>query len=476
MPIGIDGREQPAADGQTFPTINPANGAELASVARAREADVDRAVDAARRASDRWSRVAPAERSRILSRIASAVLEAEEELALLETLDTGKPLSQARSDVRVCARYFEYYAGAADKIFGSTIPLDANHLVYTSREPWGVCGIIIPWNYPLQMVGRCVAAALAAGNTVVLKPAEQAPMTAVRIARLALECGLPDGVFNAVPGFGHDAGAHLAAHPGIDHLSFTGSVATGTLVMQAAARRVTPITLELGGKSPQIVFADADLDQALSTTVRAILQNAGQTCSAGSRLLVERQVHDAAVAFIQDAFAKVRLGPGIADPDLGPLITAEQRDRVLGYVQSAREEGAALVFGGGTPAASEMAGGFFVEPTLFADVNEAMRLAQEEVFGPVLAVLPFDSEEEAVRLANGTEYGLVAGVWTQDVSRAHRVARELKAGQVFINSYGAAGGVELPFGGYKRSGFGREKGMEGLLSYTQVKTVALRLS
>ncbi len=476
VPAIIGGREEAAQAGETFPTLNPANGQVLAQVARGREADIDRAIAAARGAFEAtWRRVAPAERGRVLARVAQGLLSRLEDFALWETLDTGKPLSQARADVRACARYFEYYAGAADKVFGQTIPVDSDYLAYTLREPWGVCGIIIPWNYPLQIMGRTVAAALAAGNTVVLKPAEQAPLTAVQLARMALDCGLPPGVFNVVPGFGADAGAHLAGHPGIDHLSFTGSVATGTRVMEAAARRITPVTLELGGKSPQIVFADADLQQALDTTARAILQNAGQTCSAGSRLLVQRAIHDEAVSYLAEAFRRVRIGPGLEDPDLGPLITAQQRERVLRFVQGAVQDGARLAYGGTVPDDPALSGGYFFAPTLLAGVQPGMAVACEEVFGPVLVVLSFEDEADAVRLANGTEYGLVAGVWTRDAGRAHRVAAQMMAGQVFVNCYGAAGGVELPFGGYKRSGFGREKGMEGLLSYTQLKTVALRM-
>lgn len=475
--LWIAGEEREAQGGDTFTVVNPADGSALASVARGRAEDVDAAVAAARQAfiSDGWQNLPPVERSRILYRAARLVRERREELAVMETLDTGKPISQARADADVAARYFEYYAGLADKLGGETIPVAPDILDYTLREPWGVCGVIVPWNYPLQIVARNIAAGTAAGNALVLKPAEEAPLTALELARIVTEAGMPPGIVNVVPGFGPEAGAPLADHPDIDHLHFTGSVETGKAVYAASSRHVRPVSLELGGKSPQIVFADADLAQAVPSIMRGIFQHAGQTCSAGSRLVVERSVKDAVLDNLISRIRRFRLGPGLEDPDMGPVISATRRNEILAAIERAQEEGARVLIGGGAPDDSRLASGFFVLPTVLDDVKPSMAAAQEEIFGPVLSVMTFDTFEEAVALANDTEYGLVAGVWTRDISKAHQMARRLQTGQVFVNTYGAGGGVELPFGGYKKSGFGREKGIEGLLRYTQLKNVCVRI-
>ncbi len=473
----IGGEWVEAASRETFETRDPATGEVVAAVPRAGAADVDRAVAAARRAVEgrAWRETTPAERGRILSRIAAGIRSRADELARLETLDTGKPLRQARTDVEVAARYFEFYAGAADKILGQVIPLGEGFLDYTLREPWGVCAQIIPWNYPIQIGARGIAPALAAGNAVVSKPAEETPLTALRLGAIALEAGLPAGVLNVVTGFGEEAGAPLSSHPDVDHVAFTGSVEVGSLIMQAAARNIKPVTLELGGKSPNIVLADADPQAAVPVIVNSIIQNAGQTCSAGSRLLVERRVHDEWVDRVAARMREVKIGPGLDDPDLGPVISEGQLGRVLGYLEVARKEGAEVVAGGARPSDARLATGHFVQPTLVDRVKPDMRIAREEVFGPVMAVLPFDDVEEAAALANSTEYGLVAAIWTRDVGKAHRLAHRVKAGQVYVNTYGAGGGVELPFGGYKKSGFGREKGLEALLTFTQVKNVCVKL-
>ncbi len=473
----IGGEWVDAVGGGTFETRDPATGEVLAVVPRAQAADVDRAVAAARRAfeSGPWPAMTPAERGRILARIAAGIRAKAEELARLETLDTGKPLKQARTDVEVAARYFEFYAGACDKLLGQVIPLGPGFLDYTLREPWGVCAQIIPWNYPIQIGARGIAPALATGNCVVSKPAEETPLTALRLGAIAQEAGLPPGVLNIVTGYGEEAGAPLAAHPDINHLAFTGSVEVGSLVMQAAARNIVPVNLELGGKSPNIVFADADPAGAVPVIVNSIIQNAGQTCSAGSRLLVQRGVRDEWVERVAARMREVKMGPGLEDPDLGPVISEGQLKRVMGYLDVAKQEGAEVVVGGARPTDSRLARGYFVQPTVVDRVKPEMRIAREEVFGPVLAVLPFDEVEEAAALANATEYGLVAAIWTRDISKAHRLAHRLKVGQVYINTYGAGGGVELPFGGYKKSGFGREKGLEALLTYTQVKNVCVKL-
>jgi aldehyde dehydrogenase (NAD+) len=370
------------------------------------------------------------------------------------------------------ARYFEFYGGALLTLHGETLPQAEGTVAFTRREPFGVTGHITPWNYPLQMTARTLAPALAAGNCSVLKPAEDTPSTAVEIARLALEAGFEPGMINVVQGYGHEVGAALSSHPRIAHLSFTGSRPVGTAIAKAAAENVIPVVLELGGKSPNVVFADADLDLAVPLIVNAITQNAGQTCSAGSRVLVHRTIHAELVDRVAESFAAMRVGRADSDPDIGAIINRKQRDRIASMVDEARAS-ATVVTGGEIPTGPDVDGGFFYRPTLLDDVDPTSMIGQQEVFGPVLGVTPFESEAEAVALANGTEYGLVAAVWTRDVARAHRLAEDIIAGQVFINTYGAAGGVDLPFGGWKGSGYGREKGVEGLLGYTQTKTVAI---
>jgi aldehyde dehydrogenase (NAD+) len=464
----IGGAWREPAEGAWFPTYDPADGSVLAEVARGGEADVAAAVAAARAAFPAWADRFGAERGRILWDIARRIRAEAEALAALETRNTGKPLRQARADVEVAARYFEFYAGAADKWGGRTIPVPGPFLDYTLREPLGVCAEIIPWNYPLQIGARAIAAPLAVGNTVVLKPAEEAPLTVLELARIAAEAGVPPGVLNVVAGYGPEAGAALARNPGIDHLTFTGSVEVGREVMAAAARNIVPVLLELGGKSPNVVFPSADLERAIPIIANAVVQNAGQTCSAGSRLLVHRTVHDEVVERLAAHFRRLSVGPGLADPDVGPLISAAQYARVRGFLEQAEREGVRVRADTPVPAA-----GWFVPPTVLDGVAPASVLFREEIFGPVVAVTPFADEEEAVRLANGTPYGLVAAVWTRDLGQGHRVARRIRAGQVFLNAYGAGGGVEMPFGGFGQSGFGRQKGLEALEHYTQVKNVAV---
>jgi aldehyde dehydrogenase (NAD+) len=472
--LALIGGKEVATD-RNFPSYDPSTGEVLAELARCGAKEVDQAVAAARSAlEDGWSRVSTADRGRVLKRVADLIRRDADALALLESRDTGKPLKQAQADVAVAARYFEFYGGTIDAFYGAAIPVSDQIFAYTIHEPLGVTGHIVPWNYPIQISARTIAPALAVGNCCVLKPAEEASLTAARLGALCLEAGLPPGALNIVPGIGEEAGAALAGHAGIDHLSFTGSVQVGSIVSKAAADNVVPVTLELGGKSPNIVFADANLDEALPVVVNSILQNAGQTCSAGSRLLVDAKTHDAVVDQIARRFADVKIGPGPEDPDLGPLISKQQLERVMGYMETGRKE-AKLVVGGEPPKDERLEGGSYFSPTLFDEVPPDASIAREEIFGPVLAVTSFSDPDEAIREANATDYGLVTAVWTRDVGIAHRLAREVRAGQVYINTYGAGGGVELPFGGFKKSGFGREKGFEALRTYSAVKTVTIKL-
>ena len=460
--------------GRTLPVIDPSDGQPFDDIQRSDERDIDDAVRAARQCFEGpWSALSAAERGRLLMALSRKVAEHADELAAIEQRDCGKPTRQAAADAAALARYFEFYAGACDKFHGETIPYQNGYSVFTWREPHGVTGHVIPWNYPMQIFGRSVGGALAAGNCCVVKPAEDACLSLIRVAQLAAECGFPPGAINIVTGYGHEVGDALARHAGIDHISFTGSPKVGTLIQQVAAERHCPVTLELGGKSPQIIFADADLDAAVPVVINAIVQNSGQTCSAGSRVLIEQPIYDALLSRLGEAFEALRVGPATMDLDLGPLIRQTQQQRVWDFLSDAQTAHIPIVAQGSVVDEAPDTG-FYQAPVLLADVPVDHRIAQEEVFGPVLSAMPFTDEDHAVELANATHFGLVAGVWTRDGARQFRTARRVKSGQVFINNYGAGGGVELPFGGYKSSGYGREKGFEALYGFTVLKTVAVR--
>ncbi|PYT17813.1 MAG: betaine-aldehyde dehydrogenase [Acidobacteria bacterium] len=470
----IGGQWVDAVAANTFTTVNPATEEPITQVAEGRAEDIDRAVKAARQAFEGpWAGVSAADRGRLLWKMADLIESRLAEIAEVETLDSGKTITESsRVDVPMAADCFRYFAGWATKIEGETIPVRAPCFSYTLREPLGVVGQIIPWNFPILLAAWKVAPALAAGNTIVLKPAEQTPLTALRLAGIAEEAGLPPGVLNVVTGFGPTAGAALVDHPGVDKIAFTGSTAVGQEIMRRAAGSLKRLTLELGGKSPNIVFADADLDLAVRGASNGIFYNKGEVCTAGSRLFVEESLHDALLDRLSAFTAKLQQGDPL-DPKtrLGPQVSEGQMNRVLSYVDKGKGEGARLVAGGSRAPGK----GYFVRPTIFDDVQNGMTIAREEIFGPVLSVLRFRDLDEVVRAANDTPYGLAAAVWTKDIKKAHRAARLLKSGTVWINTYGLYDSA-MPFGGYKMSGFGRELGRHGLLEYTQTKSVWVDLS
>lgn len=469
----IDGREVPSADGRSFASIDPATEAPIADVARGGEGEIDRACRAAQAAlHGPWGRLAPVERGALLFRLAELILAARDELAALESQDVGKPLREARGDIDGVVATLRYNAGAADKIEGTTIPLGPAVVDMTLLEPLGVTAHIVPWNYPLGMAMRSLAPALAAGCTAVIKPAEQTPLSALRLGALCALAGIPPGVVNVVAGTGEEAGAALVRHPLVRGITFTGSVETGRKVAAAAGHGIKPVVLELGGKNPLLVFPDADLDRLVDDLADAAFGNSGQVCSACSRLLVHESIADPLVERIAARAQRITIGPPADDPDLGPLVSAEQHAKVVGHIEAARRAGARLVCGGGRPPGLER--GFYVEPTLFDRVDPALPIAREEVFGPVLAVTRFGDEAEALALANGLDYGLCAGVYTADIGRALQLARALEAGSVWINGW-FLGGQQAPTGGIKASGIGKERGLLGVRNYLHPKNVAIRL-
>ncbi|MGH8884425.1 MAG: aldehyde dehydrogenase [Egibacteraceae bacterium] len=475
----IGGRWRDAADGATFESVNPYTGKVWARAPQAGVHDVDRAVRAAREAFDEgpWGRMTGTERARCMRRLAGLIAEHAEALARIETADNGKLLRETGAQLRSLPEWYLYFAGAADKLEGATIPTDKpNFFVYTRREPIGVCAGIVPWNSPLMLLAWKLAPALAAGCTFVAKPAEQTPVSALEFGKLFAEAGFPPGVLNILTGDGPGTGRALVRHPGIDKVAFTGSSQTGTSVMRDAAEHHAHVSLELGGKSPNIVFDDADLETAVNGVIAGIFAASGQTCLAGSRLFAHADVHDELVERVAARARAIKLGNPLApETEMGPIAFAEQLKKVQGYIALGQEEGARLVCGGKRPDDPALADGYFVEPTIFADVDNGMRVAQEEIFGPVLCVIPFETESEAIRLGNQTRFGLAAGVWTRDVGRAHRVAHALRAGTVWVNTYRVLT-FSAPFGGYKASGTSRENGVESLHEYTQVKTVWVELS
>jgi len=475
----IGGETVDAADGTTFEVVNPATGKVIATAPLGGKEDVDRAVKAAQDAFDApkgWSSFAAGKRGRTLAKFADLIKKHSEELAQLESRNTGKPITSARGEIIGASLVFDYYAGAANKIFGQTIPVSKPGIDLTLREPIGVVGLIVPWNFPLLMAAWKVAPALAAGNTALLKPASYTPLTALRLGELALEAGIPAGVLNVVTGPGGTVGASIAAHPGIGKVAFTGETTTGQEIMRLASSNVKKISLELGGKSPNIVFADADIERFAKESPYSVFDNCGQDCCARSRILVERPVHEQVVELFADATRNVKVGdPSDEATEVGPLVSTKQRDRVKDYIEIGLREGASVVVGGAAPDDPSLADGAYLLPTVFDGVDNDMRIAREEIFGPVVSIIPFDTEEEALRLANATPYGLSGSIWSRDIGKAMRAARALQSGVISVNSNSSVH-TEAPFGGYKMSGIGRELGMAALDLYTETKNVFIDIS
>ena len=475
----IGGESVDAADGQTFDVVNPATGQTVATAPLGGRTDVDRAVAAAQAAFDErkgWANWAAGKRGRTLSKLADLIKKNSEELAWLESRNGGKPITSARGEIIGASLVFDYYAGAANKIYGQTIPVSKPGIDLTLREPIGVVGLIVPWNFPLLMAAWKVAPALAAGNAAILKPASYTPLTALRLGELALEAGVPAGILNVVTGPGGTVGASIAAHPGIGKVAFTGETTTGQEIMRLASANVKKISLELGGKSPNIVFADADLEKFARESPYSVFDNAGQDCCARSRILVERSVHERVVELFSDATRGMKVGdPADEATEVGPLVSAKQRDKVKDYIEIGLGEGATLVVGGTPPEDPALADGAYLLPTVFDSVNNDMRIAREEIFGPVVSVIPFDTEEEALKLANATPYGLSGSIWSRDIGKAMRAAKALQSGVISINSNSSVH-TEAPFGGYKMSGIGRELGMAALDLYTETKNVFIDIS
>lgn len=473
--IWINDEKHAAASGESFFSLDPATAKPLGAVPAGDAEDIDRAVQAATAALEGpWASLTPKTRGQILQNIAYEIRKNIDRLAQIESLDVGKPINQARRDIERAATYFDYYGGVCDKLQGESIPLGPDYVSFTELEPIGVTGHIAPWNFPLPMLTRSLAPALACGNTAVVKPAEQAPLSALVLAELMAKAGLPKGVCNIVTGFGNTAGAALSAHAGIGHITFTGSGETGKLVMQAAAAHIAPVTLELGGKAPVIICADADIDWAVKGLIRSSFTNAGQMCNASTRIIVERSIHETFRDRLVSAAKAITLGHGLDDPGMGPLVSQDQLHRVKKFVDTAKAQGLNLLTGGDIATVPGFETGFFFSPTIFDNVPSEAEIAQEEVFGPVLSLHPADDLDHAIALANATRYGLSAGIYTKDVSAALRFARQIKAGQVFINEYGAANDV-VPFGGFKQSGIGRQKGLAALHNYYQIKAITARI-